>query len=236
MADRLWKTAEGDLCVQVGRNQIDPVVWEHARRVARLSEAIASMPDVGGGTLDVTALTVAALYQDAGWVVQFNTGDITAQQLLLRPTSDIQLELAADWILQRLKDIVPPASLQLAARAIRSTNNRQTDLLEAQIVAEADNLDQIGPQAFAMILRKQQAEGKTLDDLVAAWQRQEEYHYWQARIKECFRFASVRAVAERRWHTMRRYMADLQAALTLEDLTTPDASASPSSSPSEQRI
>jgi hypothetical protein len=68
------------------------------------------------------------------------------------------------------------------------------------------------------MFRKQRAEGKSLQDLLAAWQRQEEYHYWQARIKESFRFPSVRALAEQRWLALRRFMQDLRSTVYLEDL------------------
>ena len=227
MSDRLWKRAKDDLCVRVADMPPDPLVWEHSRRVARLAEAVMSLPDVQADNVDKLALTAAALYHDAGWVIQARTGELAPHELLLRPTPDLLLELAADQAAARLDDIVPAASLQTAVRAIRACNDRNTDLPEAQILAEADNLDQIGPQTICLMLRKQRAEGKTLDDLVAAWQRQEEYHYWQARIKESFRFASVRSLAERRWQALRQFMNELRTAIQLEDLAELGATPAP---------
>ena len=227
MADRLWERAESDLCVHIEGTFPDMVVWEHSRRVARLADAIASLPEVSTGRLDRVAITAAALYHDMGWVLQCRAGELTAQELLLRPTPDTLLESAADWAENRLEDIVPAASLRLAARSIRYCNDRQIDVLEAQILSEADNLDHIGPQAVCLMIRKQQAEGKTLDDLVTTWQRQEEYHYWQARIKECFRFPSVRFLAERRWEALRRFMTDLRRSIRLEDLAQIQAASTP---------
>ncbi len=218
MADPLWRRAESDLWVEPAGAVPDPVVWEHSSRVARLADVIVSLPEVTADVVDRVALAAAALYHDAGWVLQLQAGELTPQELLLRPTSDILHELAADWIASRLKGIIPPASLQLAARAIRACSNRRTDLIEAQILTEANNLDEIGPQTISLMLRKQWAEGKTLDDLVTAWQRQQEYHYWQARIRDSFRFPSVRALAERRWQGLRQFMANLQAAIRLEDV------------------
>ena len=218
MADRLWERAHEDVCVQVPGECPDLVVWEHSRRVAQLADAIASVPEATGRGVDPIALTAAGLYHDAGWVIQVRAGALAHRDLLLKPTPDVLRELAADWLLTQLEGIVPPASLELAARAIRCCNDRQTDLIEAQILAEAENLDDIGPQTICAMLRKQRAEGKTLDDLLSAWQRQEEYHYWQARIKEGFRFPSVRAVAERRWRALRRFMNDLRVSIQLEDL------------------
>jgi hypothetical protein len=127
-------------------------------------------------------------------------------------------ELAADLAAKRLKGVIPPGSLELATRGIRECNDRATGLIEAQLLAEADHLEEIGPQAIRLMERKNRSEGKTLDDLIATWERQEEYHYWQARIKESFRFPSVRRLAERRLDALRRFMTDLRAVVRLDDL------------------
>jgi len=218
MADQLWQRAQCDLVVQIPGGPADPFVWEHSWRVAQLAEAIASSPEVGHRPVDRRALAAAAWYHDAGWVLQVRAGKLEPREALLRPTSDLLRELAADWVADQLRNIVPPGSLELAARAVRHCNDRQTDLLEAQLLAEADNLDQIGPQAICLMHRKQQAEGKTLFDLIDTWQRQQEYRYWQARLKESFRFPSVRRVAEQRWRALQHFMTDLRAVVRGEDL------------------
>jgi hypothetical protein len=187
-------------------------------RVARLGEFIASLPELAPQGVDRSALAAAGLYHDAGWVLQVTTGAMPARELLLRPTTDIQRELAADWLEQQAGDVLPPGSLQRAIRAVRECGDRRTDLLECRILADADNLDNIGLQAMALMFRKFMAEGRAVVDLVAAWDRQEEYHYWQARIKECFHFPAVREIAERRYEALRRCMHDLRVAVHLEDL------------------
>jgi HD superfamily phosphodiesterase len=219
MADQLWNRAERDLCVLVAAVVPDLIVWEHSSRVAKLSSAIAALPEVATQPIERQALTAAALYHDAGWVLQARNGEIKPAELLLRPTNDVQRELAADWIPQRLDKIIGPGVIEQAARIIRHCNNRRTELLEAQILTEAENLDEIGPQAIGIMLRKQMAEGKGLSDMVAAWERQEEYHYWHARIKDCFRFESVRALAQARLQALRQFMLDLRVATRLEDLS-----------------
>jgi putative nucleotidyltransferase with HDIG domain len=221
MLDPLSQRARVDLCVEVPDGPPDLVIWEHTSRVARLAEAICGLPELSSLKLDHRALTAAALYHDIGWVLECRAGEISHAELGLRPTPELYLEMAADWMETNLSDLLPAATLQTAARAVRESSDRRSDLPEAQILADADNLDQIGPLTLCLMVRKQQAEGKTLDDVLAAWQRQEEYHYWQARIKECFRFASVRKLAERRWQMLRHFMADLRATLALEDFNAP---------------
>lgn len=218
MADAIWQRGRKDLRVRRDDGVEDTLVWEHCCRVARLAEKIAVGPEMAKRVIDRQALGVACLYHDIGWVLQANAGTLPAKELLLKPTTDLQRALAADWIAKHLDGIMEPGVLSLAARAIRKSSDRSTDILEAQILAEADNLDLIGPQAVCLMVRKQVAEGKALEDLLTAWERQEEYRYWEARIKECFRLPSVRALADRRLKTLRRFMHDLRACVHLNDL------------------
>lgn len=197
----------------------DPTVWEHSARVARIAASLAKLPEVRGDSLNVEALLVSALYHDIGWVLQCRAGQINREDLLLRPTTDHCRDMAADWIVANLRSLVQGGIVERAASAIRQYGDRRTNLIEARILADADNLDQIGPLALDRMIRKCRGEGKTTELLLAAWQRQEEYHYWQARIKESFHFAAVRALAEQRYQALRRFMHDLAVAVDLKDLT-----------------
>ncbi len=216
MIDRLWQRARDDLCVMPPAGPADPVVFDHGARVCDLAIGMLEAPELARRAVDRTALAAAALYHDAGWVVQANAGEIAPGELLLRATSDSQRELAADVVEARLRDVLPPESVDLAARAVLYAGDRLTELLEAQVVCEACHLDAIGPQALGLMIRKQIAEGRLLADIVGLWERQEEYHYWQARIKEGFRFPSVRRVAEQRWQAMRAVMAEIRSALKVD--------------------
>lgn len=214
----LWKQAEADLCLGLTSSPLDKLVWEHSVRVARTSLAIAGLPELADRAVDRRALTAAALYHDVGWVMQYRAGEAIPRDLLLRPTCEVQREMAAAWLAERLARDLPERSLDIAINAIRYCNERQTSVLEAQILAEAEHLDEIGPQAIQLMVRRQMADGKTLADMVQLWQRQEEYHYWQVRIRESFRFEPVRRVAMQRWQALRRFMSDLAVAVNLQDV------------------
>lgn len=229
MSDALWRQAKADLTVQLPGAPVDTVVWEHSERVARISEHISALPEVTSLPVDRAALSAAALYHDAGWILQVQEGAISSRDLLLRPTSDIQRELAADWLEQRAAGLLPSGSLLRAVKTIRQYSDRRTELPEARILCDADNLDQIGPQAICMMVRKLLCEGRNTAELIAAWERQEEYHYWQARIKECFHFDSIRELAERRYEAMRQCMSELATTALLADVA--ELVASPSDAP-----
>jgi len=221
MAEDLWKKAKHDLCIKDGETPCDWIVWEHSARVARLAQMISSLPELIDRNVNGPALETAALYHDAGWVFQVRSGVLAAHEVFLRPASDLLREAASDWITQRLKGTISQGTLEMASQIIRQCYNPQTSLIEAHILYEADNLDDIGPQAVALMIRKIRAEGKTLDRLVESWQRQEEYNYWPARIKKCFHYPSVRKLAEQRLESLRRFMADLKSSLEHNDLPTP---------------
>lgn len=218
MSDALWRQAEADLSLGLSSAPVDRLVWEHSARIAYLAAAIADIPELTDRALDRRALAAAALYHDAGWILQFRAGEAIPRDLLLRPTSEVQRELAAVWLEERLRDLLPARSLTVAADAVRYYNDRHASGIEAQVLAEAENLDEIGPQAIVLMVRRQMADGKTLADLVHNWQCQEEYHYWQARIKDGFRFESVRRLALERWQALRSFMNDLGRVVCLDDL------------------
>jgi hypothetical protein len=205
----IWEIARRDLILDVGQGQADVFLWEHAERVTRAAERIADLPDVVRGRLDRVALTAAALYHDAGWVVQYRDGLIPRSDILARPTSDLQRELAAALLQDRLGSVLTESSRSTAADCLRQLNNHDTTLLEAQVLAEADNLDQIGVLSFWQVVRRQSNEGKGIQAVVDTWCRQKEYHFWETRIANSFRFESVRQLARCRLAHFAKFMDEL---------------------------
>ena len=220
MAGDIWKKAETDLLVPTVSGLSDSVIWDHSSRVARIAETIALLPELKDQAVDRVALTAACLYHDAGWLLQYRAGKMGTGELLIRPTTQAQRDLAADWVKSQLVEVLPSHSLERVVLAVRCCNDRRTRVVESQILAEAESLEEIGPQAIPLLIRRQIiAEGRTLGAWIAAWERQEEYHYWQTRIKESFRFAPIRMLAEERYEAMRRFMCDLRVSVRQEDLS-----------------
>ncbi|MBN1489726.1 MAG: hypothetical protein JXA69_07395 [Phycisphaerae bacterium] len=195
--------------------------------MARIAEHVAGFPELAAHRVDRAALIAAALYHDAGWAVQFRRGELERVELLTRPVNEPQRELAASLLEALPANVLSEGSRILAARAIRECNRKASQQVEAHILAEATNLDDIGPQAVWATARRHFAEAKGVDAMLEAWHRQQEYHYWEARLKECFRYPASRRLARRRLEAVERFMNDLRQCHRLEDIDELSAGPSP---------
>lgn len=200
--ESIQQQARADLTVRIDDGREDLTLWEHSLRVRTLAEQILMLPEVPAQRVDRLALEAAACYHDAGWVIQFNEGTISRWEIRSRPTSESQRGLAADWMKDRVKGLLTDSSLRLATTAVRQCNRRNTTVIEAQVLAEAENLDEIGPLAIWQQLRRSAGEGKGLKAALEAWHRQKEYRFWEARVKESFRFEQTRRLAQQRLRGM----------------------------------
>lgn len=216
--EAIWKQAEPDLLIALGSGRADPIIWEHTVRVVGLALQTAALPELTGQRIDRSALVAASLYHDAGWALQARKQEVSRSDLLTRPTNDTQRELGASMLEQRAARLLPEASVRLAARAIREAGRKGVQQTEAHVLAEADNLDQIGPQAVWLTMRRHAADARGIDAMLDAWHRQQEYRYWEARLRECFRFKATREMARRRLEAVERLMTDLRRAHRLEDV------------------
>jgi hypothetical protein len=168
--------------------------------------------------VDRAALAVAALFHDAGWVLEYHQGRCERGQLLTRPTNDLQRELGAAMLLEEAGPLLPAPIARLAADAIRQCNDRRTRLLEAILLAEAEALDEVGVIYVLRQFRQYQAEGRPLQQLADTWRRQQEYHYWDVRLNHSFRFETTRELARQRLAAVDAFMAALDRDLRGEDV------------------
>jgi HD superfamily phosphodiesterase len=216
--DRVLPLARQLLVLSTGDARRDPWLWEHSERVMRLTQLVAAIPEVGGGGADRLALAAAALFHDAGWVLDFHQGRVQPWQLLARPTNDIQRELGAAMLQEEAAAALPGPSVRLASEAIRQTNNRRTTMLEARILAEAEALDEVGLVYVLRQFRQYQAEGRPLQQIVDTWRRQKEYRFWEVRLAEGFRWEATRELARRRLDAVDAFMVALGDHLDGDDI------------------
>ncbi|MBL8878802.1 MAG: HD domain-containing protein [Phycisphaerales bacterium] len=193
-------------------------LWEHSERVSRLACMLAELPEISSTNPNRAALAVAGLFHDAGWALQVREGRIDRWQLLSRPTNELQRELGATAVEESAGRMLPRDVLQVAMLAIRSANDRNTAQVEAQLIAEAENLDEIGVLYVLRQFRQSQAEGRSLDQLLTTWKTHLEYRYWEARINDTLRFEATRRIARERLAGVAAMMNVLARDMACRDL------------------
>lgn len=216
--EAIWRQAKVDLAIRGKKGEVDPFLWEHSVRVARAAMMIAGLPEAGVRPVDTTALTAAALYHDSGWVVQHREGLWQASEILSRATSDLQRELAAAFLEERIGGLLSVRSRETAAATVRRFGEREGGIPEAQILAEAAALDGIGMMAFWQTVRRCTCEGKGIRSVIDTWKRQKEYHFWEARVADAFRFPCVRELACRRLQRFAEFMDELERQYAGDDM------------------
>lgn len=204
--DPVWDRAEHDLVLTGDDGIRDVFLWEHCRRVARNARLIARLPGVPAPRVDGAALDAAALYHDAGWICQCREGTVDRFELLSKPTSDLQHSLAASLLTKALRDHLKPRSLSAAALFVRQMGDRHVRAVEAQILADADNLDEIGSLSLWNVVRRHTFQGKSVEAALQTWQRQREFRFWTARINNSLRFEAVKQIAFKRLEELDRFM------------------------------
>ncbi|MCH8807784.1 MAG: HD domain-containing protein [Planctomycetes bacterium] len=216
--DRILPVARRLLTLPDGETRSESWLCEHSERVMRAARMIAKLPEVAAREPDVTAVQVAGLFHDAGWAVQVRQGRLDRWQILSRPTNDIQRELGASLLKDEVAHMLPAETARRAIEAVRQCNDRHSDLIEAQVLAEAENLDDIGVMYLLRQFRQYQAEGRPLEQLLASWQRQHEYRFWEARVADSFRFDLTRDLARARLKAVAQFMGVLGIEQTAGDL------------------
>ena len=195
----------------------DAWLWEHGQRVAALAQDLRRLPDYGNAEVAPEALRMAGWFANAGWVSQVQEGAVAPQAVLGRPTSGVQRELGAALLQEHAEPYLADPHVRTAIEAIRECNDRSTTLPAAQILSDAENLAAIGVVEVLREFRQAQAEGRSVQQLVQKWQRQQEYHYWEARINDSFRGEGVRALARARLMGVEEFMIVLGRELLLVD-------------------
>ncbi len=217
----LVRAAQRLLVLDIEGGGQDTWLWEQARRIAATAQMLALLPEareIGDDPPDLAAIAAGGLFLNAGWAVQVRDGSVDRWRILSRPTSDILREFGAGLLQEHAADLLPAEVVQRAVAAIRECNDRFTRLPEARALAEAENLDEIGITYILRQFRNFQAEGRSIQQLIVNWTRQNEYHYWEARVNDCLRWETSRHIARERLKVVEVFMNALARDLSATDL------------------
>lgn len=214
----IWKRARADLVIATHRGDPDVFLWEHSARVAQTARHIARLPIVRSQRPNEAAIVAAALYHDAGWIASNRERTVDRMEFLCGPLSEADHEQGAVLMENSLGGLLPKETLNVAGRAIREVRNRNSELIEAQVVAEADNLQEFGVVSLWSAIRRGAVEGKGVQAFFDTWRRRKEYQFWAARLNESFLFEPVRELARRRLEKFERLLEEIEEQHTAADV------------------
>jgi hypothetical protein len=122
-------------------------------------------------------------------------------------------EAAAELLVTLLVDEADEELLDRVARLLQETPHRQPMLEEARLLADAVNLDDFGVAGLVNVAVQMALQGSGVAALVEAYEKRDQYGYWDARLKEGFHFDHVRSIARQRLEKARGALAQLVAEL-----------------------
>ena len=206
--DTVKQIAQNALSVATLTGTKDNWLWDRTQRVLKNVEHICSLPELTEKNLpiDKFCLTAAACFFESGLT---HSADAEADGIRNSST-----QIVAD----KLAKVLPEHKIEKINKIITESGNRLTNIPEAMILSDAANLDDMGAVGLFNEFRKYAAIGKGVDDILKNWKRKLDYQYFQARLKESFRFKSVGKLAQERHIAAENFMNQLQAEYFAADL------------------
>ena len=176
----------------------------------RIVQSVEKLAGEGGGErvqrLDL--VKVAALY----------TGVAQNMAGAVRNPDDEIVDDAAELAADQLKELLPSADLEMVGKILREHRQRETQLPEAKLLADAITLEEFGLVGLWNIWRQFHAAGKTLEQFIKLWKAQHDYSYWESRLRDGFHFETSRRTAKERLGYMRGIYERLQQEQLGEDV------------------
>jgi len=218
--DVIKQIARQALTVPAIAGTADNWLWDRAQRLVRNSEHICVLRELTDSNLPIDrfCLIAATYFCDSGFARYVDAKD-TCARLVMADVSEADLRNFSNQIVaDRLSSTLKGPKIDKINRIISESGNRQTKMTEAKILSDARSLDDMGAVGTFNEFRRYVVHGKGVSDAVESWKRKVEYRYWQARLKESFRFESVRRIAARRFATAEYFMCALAEENSAKDL------------------
>ena len=186
------------------RKQSTRLLWEKTKRMVSNIEHICQLPELSRSGIDIDRVSLLA----AAYFSLAASSSGQRQRATIKPGR--HLELSAEIASEKLEHIFPPQQIKKISGTITESGNRFTRKLEAMILSDIRNLDDMGITGIMNELSRYTLTGRTTADLLQNWQKKIDYKYWHARLKEGFHFEPVRQLAEARLDAASQLMDQLR--------------------------
>jgi hypothetical protein len=195
-------------------------LWERTQRLARNVEHICDLSEItqSGIEVDRYCLLCATCFSETGFAGIPAKKKAPINYPFFKSNSDGVLESCREIIDSELGSLLSKGQIAKIKKILTESCERSTAMTEALILSDARNLEDMGAVGIFHELRRFMSQGKNINDVLLHWRKQTDYRYWQARLKDSFRFEGVRKLAEQRLTTAEQFMNQLQTETEASDL------------------
>lgn len=216
--EAVWKLARADLVISTDDGGTDVFLWEHSVRVAKSAQYLSRLPEAQARKPDPVALLTAALYHEAGWLARLREGEIHRFEILFGVSPE-SIAIDSIRVMQHtLQSVISAESLSVACDALRGRTGIIPESIEGQVLSDADNLEEFGLGFLWTTIRRGICGGRGVRAVLDAWKRRTEYQFWNARLKDSFRFDASRKLAQTRLAQLEVFMLETERQHEVEDV------------------
>ena len=218
--DIIRDLAKQALTITTPNCKVDGFLWDRAQRLVRNVEHICRLPEVAKDELQIDhfALITATYFSEAGLARHLESEVTGVEGANSNNNNEDLLDLATLIVEETLSPAASRMSISKINRIITESMSHSPTILEAMILSDARNLDDMGAVGIFGEFKRYIIGGKGVSNVLHTWKRKIEYKYWQTRLKESFRFESVRKIAEQRLSTAEYFLNQLKVENTASDL------------------
>ena len=218
--DVIRELAKPAVTVRAAAGSIDCSLWDRAQRLVRTVEYICGLPELARSSMQIDrfCLMAATYFNEAGLARYLSSNEDGGAFGPNEGNGEEMLELSTEVVEEVLADTVERAKIEKINRIIVESGSRSAGMMEAMILSDARNLEDMGAAGVLNEYRRFICCGRGIRDVVQSWRKKKDYRYWQARLKEGFRFEAVRVLAEQRLSAVEQFMKQLEVEAEAEDL------------------
>ena len=178
------------------------VVFVHSLRVLELAKLLSKTSGHFEDQTEGICLWTAAMFHDSGWIDLVKKGLLHPSEIFVRPADKDILDRSISVVSDQLCKLIPARIIDKIAKTIAGLKDTKPNQTNSIILSDADNLEDFGVLGFTFQVRTAQSSGKSTRQLLESFRRQQEYHYWEARIKNAFHLEISKAIARQRLESM----------------------------------
>jgi len=176
-------------------------LWKTVERIRQLSSSV-DLIDAEGLELACFALQLPFAHRRGATTSKL--GRLNLRQ---------RCQQGTELLVNLLSGLTPQSALDRVVHILEQTPSRAPALVEARMLADAVNLEDFGILGVVSQIIQLSFASQGVDQLLEGWDSRQQYGYWEARLKDSFHYAPVRALAEQRLHDARLLIRMLRAEL-----------------------